>query len=231
MWVLESGGCSPTFAWWAAALSWAGIWVFRLEQPGMGASQPWYFPIARHKFTLDLQISNVSQHWLLADEPELTHVKFKTAVGFSELCQPGDYGLSESRQVHNFNGKLNILKFSSTHNITSKLNVDVSFFNLSISCWPAASHSSEGEYGSGSPCLGWAPDRLARVPWVQEMGSSYDLPSSAASYYISRPDAWALRHLLNVRREKGRRESWGRELARCASGTKGLRCNIPGEGS
>ena len=102
------GGCSPTFAWEAAALSWAGIWVFRLEQPGMGASQPWYFPIARHKFTLDLQISNVSQHWLLADEPELTHVKFKTVVGFSELCQPGDNGLSESRQVQNFNGELNI---------------------------------------------------------------------------------------------------------------------------
>ena len=185
-----AGGCSPTFAWWAAALSWTGIWVFRLEQPGMGASQPWYFPIARHNFTLDLQISNVSLHWLPADEPELTHVKFKTAVGFSELCQARDNGLCKSRQVQNLIESLTFKSLLKTHNITLKLKFDFCFLKFSISCWPAASHSFEGEYGSGSPCLGWAPDRLVRVPWVQEMGSSYDLPSSAASSYISRPEPW-----------------------------------------
>ena len=125
-----AGGCSPTFAWWAAALSWAGIWVFRLEQPGMGASQPWYFPIARHNFTLDLQISNVSLHWLPADESELTHVKFKTAVGFSELCQARDSGLCKSRQVQNLIESLTFKSLLKTHNITLKLKFDFCFFKV-----------------------------------------------------------------------------------------------------
>ena len=85
----------PTFAWWAAALSsamgWAGagIWVFRLEQPGMGASQPWYLPptAPTQLYTWSSDFKCYPALSLAPGRRGLTHVKFKTADGFSEFCQ------------------------------------------------------------------------------------------------------------------------------------------------